>query len=137
MRTLLIVAGLALSVLPLQAQDPVVQQSRLRASAKACDMRHALLMFRVVDASDRAIPGAVVRVRRVRGGTEQTVAGSGPDGSFMIAEDGSIPNLRASGEPFEVIVTAAGRTQRQRLTIGMDANQCHVTILRGPAMLRF
>jgi hypothetical protein len=115
-----------------QAADP----TPLRAAMRACDMRHKLLTVPVQDAAGAPVTGATIRVRRIKDGVES--AGSELSaGVYQIAEDGIIPNLAEAGEPFDVIITAKGRTQRVRVTLGMDEKRCHIARLDGAAPLRF
>jgi hypothetical protein len=110
-----------------RAQAPTT--ATLPPSRQVCDMSLRIVSMRLVDANGAAVSGATVAVRRVR--TRIAIANAeamGSQGDYKIAEDGSIPDLRKSGEPFDVTFTKDGRSRRVRVIIGMDASGCHVAM---------
>ncbi len=94
-----------------------------------CDMSMRVVSMRVVDAAGAPVNDATVSVRRVRTRIMLSSAEAmGSQGDYKIAEDGSIPDLRKGGEPFDVTFTKAGRSRRVRVIIGMDSAGCHTEL---------
>jgi hypothetical protein len=134
-RALLLVAGFLMSS-ALGAQATTARDS-LRSSMRVCDMRHKLVIVPIIDQAGQPLVGATVRLRRIADGVEQPAAETSPRGAYQIAEDGSIPRLVASGEAFDLVITSKGQTKRVRVTMGMDAGQCHVELLNFRGPIRF
>jgi hypothetical protein len=109
------------------AQAPTT--ATLPPTRQVCDMSLRIVSMRLVDANGAPVSGATVAVRRVR--TRIMIANAeamGGQGDYKIAEDGSIPDLRKGGEPFDVTFTKDGRSRRVRVIIGTDASGCHVAM---------
>jgi hypothetical protein len=117
----------ASAVTVIHAQAPTT--ATLPPNRRVCDMSLRIVSMRVVDAAGAPVNDATVSVRRVRTRIMLSSAEAmGSQGDYKIAEDGSIPDLRKGGEPFDVTFTKAGRSRRVRVIIGMDAAGCHTEL---------
>lgn len=106
--------------------------ARLPSTTRVCDMSARVIAMRLQTTSGAAIPNATITVRRVRG--RRAVAGAqamGGQGDYKILEDGSMPDIRPAGEPFDVTFTRDGKTKRVRLVIGLDSTGCHLEVRGG------
>ena len=110
----------------------------LPAERRICDMSMRVIAMRLVDSAGAPVPGAAITVRRVRTKTMlEHAEAMGGQGDYKVLEDGTLPNLRRGGEPFDVRFTLGGRSRRVRLQIGMDAGGCHVELKRGATTVTF
>lgn len=99
---------------------------------RVCDMSMRIISLRLVSRSGTPVDGASITVRRVRTRTSLTTAAAmGSQGDYKVLEDGTLSDLRRSGEPFDVTFVKDGRTRRVRLQIGMDKSGCHVELKSG------
>lgn len=123
---------LATTVLGVACALPLSAQSARLPAAQMCDMSFRVLMLHVVDSAGVPVPDARLVVRRLR--TKQVVpqAEVMTAGDYKVFEDGALPDLRASGEPFEVTLVKGRRTKRLRVQVGMDAARCHVRFITVP-----
>lgn len=106
--------------------------ARLPSTTRVCDMSARVIAIRLLTKSGAAIPNATMSVRRIRGNAAVAGAGAmGGQGDYKILEDGSMPDIRPAGEPFDVTFSRDGKTKRVRLVIGLDASGCHLEVRRG------
>jgi hypothetical protein len=113
-------------------------QSRPLPEARICDMSFRVLMMHLVDSTGAPVSNAGLTVRRVRTRTlvERTEAiGSG--GEYKVMEDNALPDLRRTGEAFDVQFSRGDRTKRVRVRIGTDAAGCHVRFIVDPKPVIF
>ena len=97
-----------------------------------CTMSASVVALKVVDARGQPVDGAQVVLRRLSTGqTVPTAAWMGSQGDYKLLEDADLPDLRAAGEDFEVRLSKDGRSRVLTLRIGMDAQGCHITVLKG------
>jgi hypothetical protein len=116
------------------AQRPTAPTARI--ADRVCDMSAFVIALQLRDPAGTPIPDATIAVRRVRTRTlVDRAQAMGGTGDYMILEDGSMPDLRAAGEPFEVTFTKGSRTARARIVIGKDASGCHIRLLRGATLV--
>jgi hypothetical protein len=108
----------------------------LRARRQLCDMSARMIVMRLVDSAGAPLSGAAIAVQRVQTRTRlEGPEAMGGQGDYMIIEDGTLPDLRRGGEPFDVRFTLNGRSRQVRVQIGMDAGGCHVMLKRGPTQV--
>lgn len=127
----IVIASLAFSATALGAQSAKLPP------AQVCDMSARVLILSLVDSSGTALPDAAISVRRLRTGTRVERAEATGGGSYLVLEDGTLPDLRRGGEPFEVKFRRGNRRRRVRVRIGMDDSGCHVRFITVPPKIVF
>ena len=140
-RSLALLAVVAAPMVAQSASDATTARRPTTGTPRICDMSLRIVTMRLVDGAGQPITDATVTLRRPggsrRGGASlDGVAGAMTQGDYKIAEDGTIADLRAGGEPFDVVFVRGGQTKRVRVRLGKDRSQCHVALLAGPAVVR-
>ena len=99
---------------------------------RICDMSMRIVSLQLRTAAGAPVSGASITVRRVRTRTlVDRAEAMGDQGDYKVIEDGTLADLRAGGEPFDVTFRKGARVRRVRLIIGMDAGGCHVALKSG------
>ena len=127
MITLAMVAGAAATG---EAQRPTT--AKPPEGTRICDMSLRVVTMRVVDRQGVAVPDAKVTMRRVRTRVEIAGAEAMSGGEYKLLVDGTIPDLRPGGEPFDVTFRKGARSRRVRVMIGLDEGGCHVRFVIEP-----
>jgi len=106
------------------------------SAERVCDMSMRSVTMRLLDRTGKAVSDAAILVRRVHRRTLVPTAAALGNGRYTVIEDGTLPDLRPGGEPFDVTFRRDDRMQRVRLIIGMDAARCHVALKGGRTTVR-
>ena len=118
-------------VLMLVLSAPAAFAQGAPAPQRLCDMSMRNVTVRLLDRAGKPVTDAAVVVRRVQRRTLVRGTSSRNDGTYVVIEDGALPDLRPGGEPFDVSFRRDDRIRRVRLIIGMDAARCHVALKAG------
>ncbi len=127
---------LAVAATAATAQRPA--SARLPAGEQVCDMSARAIILRLVDRAGAPISDASIIVTRVRTRARlPRVEALGSGGEYKVLEDGTLTDLRPTGEPFDVTFTHARRTRRTRIVLGLDPSRCHIELKSGASKVTF
>lgn len=113
------------------------RREELRRAARACDMRYALLLLKVVDSAGVAVGGVSMTLRRDGVDTPLHEEVTGPGGEVTLAEDSDLGRIPAARSDYIVTLRKGGKVRRAKLQLGADAAGCHIALLSGPSVVTF
>lgn len=128
----------ALMVVPLLCSAQMADQRKeLKPAARACDMRYAMLLLKVVDRSGAPVDGVSMTLRRDGVATPLQTDSTGSSGQVTLAEDGDLGRIPAARNDYTVTLRKGGKIRRVKMQLGADAAGCHIARLSGPTVVTF
>jgi len=128
----------ALLAMPLVCSAQMTEKrEELRRAARACDMRYALLMLKVVDGSGAPVEGVQMTLRRDGVDAPLHADSTGAGGQVTLAEDSDLGRIPAARSDYTVTLRKGGKIRRVKMQLGADAAGCHIALLSGPAVVTF
>lgn len=113
------------------------KREELKRAARACDMRYAMLLLKVVDRAGAPVGGVNMTLRRDGVATPLHTGSTGAGGEVTLAEDGDLGRIPAARSNYTVTLRKGGKIRRVKMQLGADAAGCHIALLSGPAVVTF